>query len=144
LKENPNALPTAKEDLSLIGSNCKWYRVIIDEAQCIKNKDTLSAKAVYLLNAQYRLCMTGTPMMNNVSELFSLINFCRIKPFNSWTLWQHQIQNPIIKDRSGLSRENAMKKLQGLIRATMLRRRIRKSMGSPLFNYHLGTLAFPT
>ena len=122
LAENPNALPTAKEELSLIGSNCKWYRVIIDEAQCIKNKDTQSAKAVYLLNAQYRLCMTGTPMMNNVTELFSLIHFCRIKPFNSWTLWRHQIQNPILKDRNGQSRENAMKKLQGLIRATMLRR----------------------
>jgi SNF2 family DNA or RNA helicase len=122
LANNPNALPTKKEELSLIGDHCKWYRVIIDEAQCIKNKDTQSAKAAYLLQTQYRLCMTGTPMMNNVTEFFSLIHFCQIRPFNSWTLFRQEIQNPIMKGRYERGRQNAMKKLQGIIRATMLRR----------------------
>lgn len=122
LANNPNALPTRKEELSLIGHHCKWYRVIIDEAQCVKNKDTQSAKAAYLLSAQYRLCMTGTPMMNNVTELFSLIHFCQIRPFNSWTLFRQEIQHPIMKGRYERGRQNAMKKLQGIIRATMLRR----------------------
>jgi SNF2 family DNA or RNA helicase len=37
-----------------------------------------------MLKSVYRLCMTGTPMMNNVTELYALIRFCRIKPFDNW------------------------------------------------------------
>lgn len=57
-------------------------RVIIDEAQCIKNKATKAAQAASHLQALTRFCMSGTPMMNNVGELYSLIHFLRIKPYN--------------------------------------------------------------
>jgi len=46
------------------------YRVILDEAQCIKNRNTLTSKAAAQLQSQYRLCMTGTPMQNSVEDLF--------------------------------------------------------------------------
>ena len=59
------------------------YRVILDEAQCIKNKDTRAAKAAIQLEALSRFCMSGTPMMNSVNELYSLIHFLRIKPYNA-------------------------------------------------------------
>jgi len=58
------------------------HSVIIDEAQCIKNKKTKAASGACYLNATYRLCMTGTPMMNSIKELFSLIRFLRIRPYN--------------------------------------------------------------
>ena len=57
--------------------------VILDEAQCIKNRTTRAAKAASELQALSRFCMSGTPMMNNVTELYSLIHFLRIKPYNS-------------------------------------------------------------
>ena len=57
-------------------------RVIIDEAQCIKNKATRAAQGASHLQALTRFCMSGTPMMNNVGELYSLIHFLRIKPYN--------------------------------------------------------------
>lgn len=56
--------------------------VIIDEAQCIKNKATKAAQGASHLQALTRFCMSGTPMMNNVGELYSLIHFLRIKPYN--------------------------------------------------------------
>lgn len=56
-------------------------RIILDEAQNIKNKNTKCAKSVYELKALTRFCMSGTPMMNSVMELFSLICFLRIKPY---------------------------------------------------------------
>ena len=56
--------------------------VIIDEAQCIKNKSTKAAQGACHLQALTRFCMSGTPMMNNVGELYSLIHFLRIKPYN--------------------------------------------------------------
>lgn len=60
---NPNWRATGKEDsLPLLGDECKWYRVILDEAQWIKNKSTKQAQAVSQLQALTRFCMTGTPM----------------------------------------------------------------------------------
>lgn len=61
----------------------KFYRVILDEAQCIKNKDTQGSKAAHQLDATYRWCLTGTPMMNGVTELYPLIRFLRIRPYNN-------------------------------------------------------------
>lgn len=61
-----------------------FHRIILDEAQCIKNKETQTAKACCKLRATYRWCLTGTPMMNGVLELYSLLNFLRIKPYCSW------------------------------------------------------------
>ena len=134
LLRQPNALPGPRERLNLIGDDCKWYRVIIDEAQCIKNKETQTAKASLYLKARYRLCMTGTPMMNNVTELYSLIRFCRIKPFNEWDHFRDTIKNPLgDKGASQLRRDNAMKRLQGLVRAVMLRRNKKSKLdGKPL------------
>ncbi len=60
---NPDYKPTGREDsLPLLGDECKWYRVILDEAQWIKNKSTKQAQAVSQLQALTRFCMTGTPM----------------------------------------------------------------------------------
>lgn len=61
-----------------------FHRVVLDEAQCIKNKKTRTAKACYELKATHRWCLTGTPMMNGVIELFSLVHFLRIKPYCVW------------------------------------------------------------
>lgn len=72
----------------LIHPRSKFYRIILDEAQCINNKDTQAAKAAHQINATYRWCLTGTPMMNGVSELYSLIRFLRIKPYNNFTQFQ--------------------------------------------------------
>ena len=68
----------------LLGHKSIFYRVILDEAQCIKNKATRASRAAKELQAQTRFCLTGTPMMNNVGELYSLIHFLRIKPYNEW------------------------------------------------------------
>ena len=52
-----------------------------DEAHNIKNHKTKGARACCALQAKFRWCLTGTPMMNGVSELFPLIRFLRIKPY---------------------------------------------------------------
>ena len=83
-QREPTFVRKAKDKLALIGQECLWYRIIIDEAQCIKNKATQVSKASNELMARHRLCMTGTPMMNSIDELFPLIRFLRIKPYNDW------------------------------------------------------------
>jgi SNF2 family DNA or RNA helicase len=52
-----------------------WRGVVLDEAQNIKNSETKQAKAARALNADYRIALTGTPVENNVGDLWSLMEF---------------------------------------------------------------------
>lgn len=129
---NPNWRPTGKADrLPLLDDNCKWYRVIIDEAQCIKNKNTHAAIAASYLQALTRFCMTGTPMMNSVSELYSLIRFLRIKPYDVAERFSRDFSIPLKKGDS----EKAMRMLQALLKAILLRRTKKSTIdGKPILN----------
>lgn len=53
----------------------RWHRVILDEAQAIKNPDSQTAKVARSLPAAHRLCLTGTPVENRLLELWSLLEF---------------------------------------------------------------------
>ena len=53
----------------------KWDTVIIDEAQAIKNPGTKQTKAVKQLKADFRIAMTGTPVENRLSDLWSIFDF---------------------------------------------------------------------
>ena len=72
---------TLSERFPLLGPQSLWYRVILDEAHLIKDNKTKNAKAAYRLESEYRWCLSGTPMMNSVTELSSLVTFLRIKPY---------------------------------------------------------------
>ena len=52
-----------------------WYYIIIDEAHRIKNEKSVLARRVRELNSAYRLLITGTPLQNNLHELWALLNF---------------------------------------------------------------------
>ncbi|KAG5192746.1 P-loop containing nucleoside triphosphate hydrolase protein [Tribonema minus] len=58
-----------------------WFRIILDEAHVIKDRSTGTAKAVFALCSLNKLCLTGTPLQNRVSELYSPIRFLRMDPF---------------------------------------------------------------
>ena len=95
-----------------------WYRVILDEAHSIKNRNAKATKAAYALSAEYRWCLTGTPMQNNLDELQSLIRFLQIKPYDDLNIWREQITKPMNNGRGGL----AIKRLQVYLKAFMKRR----------------------
>ncbi|KAF9523816.1 SNF2 family N-terminal domain-containing protein [Crepidotus variabilis] len=98
----------------------KWWRVILDEAHNIKNVKTKGAIACCELDAKFRWCLTGTPMQNNVTELYSLIKFLRVKPLNNWDTFNMQIAKPV---NNGRGAAGAMRRLQVVLKAVMLRRR---------------------
>lgn len=95
-----------------------WYRIILDEAHTIKNRNAKAAQSACALDAEYRWCLTGTPMQNNLDELQSLIKFLRIKPFNDLAAWKDQISRPLANGRGGL----AIQRLQVYLKAFMKRR----------------------
>ncbi|CAA7266240.1 unnamed protein product [Cyclocybe aegerita] len=98
----------------------KWWRTVLDEAHNIKNVKTKGAIACCELQSKFRWCLTGTPMQNNVAELYSLIKFLRIKPLSNWETFNMQIAKPVSNGR-GAGR--AMKRLQVVLKQIMLRRR---------------------
>jgi len=95
-----------------------WYRVILDEAHTIKNRNAKATQACYALRSQYRWCLTGTPMQNNLDELQSLIKFLRIAPFDNLKEWKDQIDRPMKNGRGDL----AIKRLRVYLKIFMKRR----------------------
>lgn len=95
-----------------------WYRIILDEAHSIKNRNAKSTLAACALESWYRWCLTGTPMQNNLDELQSLIKFLRIKPYCELADWKTSITGPMKNGRGGL----AMRRLQFFLKAFMKRR----------------------
>ncbi|KAK5724676.1 hypothetical protein LTR15_004723 [Elasticomyces elasticus] len=95
-----------------------WYRIMLDEAHSIKNRNAKSTQACYAMNAWYRWCLSGTPMQNNLDELQSLIKFLRIKPYCELPKWKADITQPMKNGKGGL----AIKRLQYFLSTFMKRR----------------------
>ncbi|KAK1655979.1 SNF2 family N-terminal domain-containing protein [Colletotrichum phormii] len=98
----------------------KFYRIVLDESQQIKNHKAQAAMAASYLQSDYRWCLSGTPMMNGVDELFSLYRFLRIKPYNDWSKFRGAFG--VLFGKKGDPQAQAMRNLQVLLKATLLRR----------------------
>lgn len=79
-------------------SKLEFEIVVLDESQNIKNVNSQSTKAVMLLNSKHRLALSGTPVENNLSELYSLFKFLNPKMFGSAEEFNNFYVSPIQKD----------------------------------------------
>ncbi|MFW5837308.1 MAG: SNF2-related protein [Desulfovibrionaceae bacterium] len=91
--------------------------VILDEAQNIKNPNTITAKSVRRLDAGMRLCLSGTPIENNLFELWSLFEFLMPGFLGSQHTFQRGIVKPI-KDGD----EDTLELLRNRVKPFILRR----------------------
>ncbi|KAI3336969.1 DNA repair protein RAD5 [Xylariaceae sp. AK1471] len=71
-----------------------FFRIILDEAHTIKNRQSKTAKACYELSAEHRWVLTGTPIVNRLEDLFSLVRFLRVEPWNNFSFWRTFITVP--------------------------------------------------
>lgn len=73
----------------------KFHYVILDESQNIKNVSSQTTQAVMLLQAEHRLALSGTPIENNLTELYSLFRFLNPAMFGSLEEFNREYTNPI-------------------------------------------------
>lgn len=91
---------------------------VIDEAQYIKNPATQAAKAVKKINAGFKLALTGTPIENRLSELWSIFDYLMPGFLYAYSHFRQEMELPIIAGQD----ENKMERLQRMIRPFVLRR----------------------
>lgn len=94
-----------------------WFCVIIDEAHRIKNDESLLAVSVRKFPSQFRLLVTGTPLQNNLKELWALLNFILPELFHSADDFNGWFKSNSKDDTSDL-----VKHLHKLIRPFIFRR----------------------
>jgi len=82
------------EELKKIG----WYYQILDESQQIKNPSSLTFKAVKLISSQFRLSLTGTPVENNLQDLWAQFSFVNPGMLGSINYFKENFALPIQKD----------------------------------------------
>lgn len=91
---------------------------VIDEAQFIKNANTKAAKAVKAIGSGFRLALTGTPVENRLSELWSIFDYLMPGFLFDYAKFRDEIETPIVQNND----TEAMTRLQRMIRPFVLRR----------------------
>lgn len=92
--------------------------IIADEAQYIKNNNTQNAKTIKEIKAETRYALTGTPIENSLSELWSIFDFIMPGYLFGYHKFKELYEMPIVRDEDAM----AMKKLKMLIEPFILRR----------------------
>lgn len=95
----------------------RWFRVVLDEAHTIKSTKSQISMAAAGLIADRRWCLTGTPIQNNLEDVYSLLRFLRIEPWGSWAWWNKLVQKPFEEGD-----ERGLKLVQSILKPIMLRR----------------------
>ncbi|KAH7908208.1 SNF2 family N-terminal domain-containing protein [Hygrophoropsis aurantiaca] len=120
-------------------SKLKWVHMIIDEGHRMKNTQSkLVQTLVQYYHSRYRLILTGTPLQNNLPELWALLNFVLPRVFNSVKSFDEWFNTPFANSGTGdkieLNEEEALliiRRLHKVLRPFLLRR-LKKDVESEL------------
>ena len=101
-----------------IMSGINWHRIVLDEAQKIKNPDAKQTRAIRSLKAERKVAMTGTPVENRLSELWSIMDFLNSGYLGSRASFNKSFSSPIQRYRDA----ERTKILRRLVQPFLLRR----------------------
>ncbi len=99
----------ARKDEKLLNS-VEWQRLVLDEAQNIKNPKAAQTKAILKISAKHRLALTGTPVENRLLDLWSIFNFLNPGYLGKEAQFRKSFEIPIQKDNDRV-KSNTLKKL---------------------------------
>ncbi len=107
----------ARKDIKLL-SGVNWHRIVLDEAQNIKNPKANLTKSILKLSAPHRLALTGTPIENRLLDLWSIFNFLNSGYLGTQAQFRRNFELPIQKGND--PRQSAT--LKKLVEPFILRR----------------------
>jgi SNF2 family DNA or RNA helicase len=108
---------TARNDIDLL-EQVDFSGIILDESQTIKNHRTNQAQAIYRLKSKYRIALSGTPIENNLGELWALFNFLNPNLLGTFSEFRKEYLNPIERDND----QKKIEVLKSIISPFILRR----------------------
>jgi SNF2 family DNA or RNA helicase len=109
---------TVRNDIKVL-RNIEFFYTVLDESQFIKNPESKTYKAIVQLRSRHRLVLTGTPIENSLSDLWSQMNFLNPGLLGNHAFFQKMYIAPIEK-MAGIEHQ---RQLQLIIRPFILRRR---------------------
>jgi hypothetical protein len=108
---------TAARDIEEL-EGLAWHRLVLDEAQAIKNAHAAPSKAARRISAGHRVALTGTPMENRLAELWSVMDFLNPGMLGRPERFRQRFAVPIERHRS----DDAAEELRRITRPYLLRR----------------------
>ncbi len=109
--------PLVARDKDILAAR-EWHILLLDEAQAIKNPNAATTRQIYELKARHRYCLTGTPVENNLAELWSLFHFIAPGFLGDARSFTRDWRNPIEKKGDGARAQ----RLAARVRPFLLRR----------------------
>lgn len=95
-----NKLRDEEGRLPLIGLfSVEFFRVVLDEGHTIRNRITKTAKAIHELELRSRWVLSGTPVINRLDDIFSLVKFLRLDPWSNFSYWKTFVTLPFEQKR---------------------------------------------
>ena len=106
-----------KRDVELY-DGISFANEIVDEAQYIKNQMTIASKSVRLVNSGFRAALTGTPIENKLSELWSIFDYLMPGFLYDYSRFRTELELPIVSEQD----EDAMDRIRRMVHPFVLRR----------------------
>ncbi|CAD6214630.1 GSCOCG00004151001-RA-CDS [Cotesia congregata] len=142
-KTHPIVLTTydvALRDANTVLRDYNWRYMVVDEGQRIKNHNSQLACALRTVNSVHRLILTGTPLQNDLNELWALLNFLQPDIFNDLDVFQSWFDIKEMLDEAGAEKileqekqKNIVSMLREILKPFMLRR-VKEEVGLNLPN----------
>lgn len=92
----------------------KWRRIVLDEAQSVRNAATCQTKAVLELQGECKWALTGTPVSNGIEDLFQLFRFIQLEPWSEKVWWERTIHKPFTSG-SPMESASALHRLKSVL-----------------------------